>query len=273
MRAKRAQKGPKNHHVYRRNRHYRTSRRRCGTGRARRAGEGPLEEGRHPEERRAHGPEGGEEGQDCRPEGSRSPPAREQGRKGPGADQSGQGRQPSRTNEGHRLAGPQRPRVHQRHAGHQDGPQGGIRQTRGRRTIVLDGEVASPSPPSSPPGSGRGGLFSFWPRFLRALARPRPPWPTRSRRRRPSERKPNVAQQGPTLSFVAEVATPPTSLPVPNSARRCRIHGRLQPFFGNLVKRSPVSVQLGHLTRAQSIHTRSTSGFPQRYLRGLAVCN
>ncbi len=34
-----------------------TSRHRCGTGRARRAGEGPLEERRHPEEGRAQGPE------------------------------------------------------------------------------------------------------------------------------------------------------------------------------------------------------------------------
>jgi hypothetical protein len=44
---------------------------------------------------------------------------------------------------------------------------GGIRQTRGWRTGVLDGQVA-PSP-LRPPGSGRGGLFWLWPRFLPAL--------------------------------------------------------------------------------------------------------
>ena len=135
----------------------------------------PSKKGRQPEDGRAQGPEGGKEGQGCRPEGSqaqkgaqsrshqrgRYPPAREQGRKGPGVDQPDQGREPCRTDEDHRLAGPQCPRIHQRHAGHQDGAQGGIRQTRGRRAGVLDGQVASPSP-IRPPGPGRGGLFCVW---------------------------------------------------------------------------------------------------------------
>ena len=67
MRGTSAERIP-HHHVYRRNRHHRTSRRRCGTGRARCAGEGPLEEGRQPEEGCAQGPERGQgQGQD-RPE-------------------------------------------------------------------------------------------------------------------------------------------------------------------------------------------------------------
>jgi hypothetical protein len=41
----------------RRNNHYGQGRRRCGTGRARRAGEGAREEGRQPEEGRAQGQE------------------------------------------------------------------------------------------------------------------------------------------------------------------------------------------------------------------------
>ena len=45
------------HHDERRSHYYRKRRHRRGTGRARRAGEGPLEEGCQPEEGRAQGPE------------------------------------------------------------------------------------------------------------------------------------------------------------------------------------------------------------------------
>jgi hypothetical protein len=77
---------------------YRQSRRCCGTGRARRAGEGHLEEGCQPEEGRAQGQENrqGCQGQSsqARTQGYRAS-RREQGREDPGHDRPREGRYPS----------------------------------------------------------------------------------------------------------------------------------------------------------------------------------
>ena len=88
MRQPGAEKETKNQHDQRRNQH---SRYRCGTGRARRAGEGPLEETGQPEKGRAQGPES------------------RQGRKSQGrAEERGQGGQEIRqqANTGRSLASP-----------------------------------------------------------------------------------------------------------------------------------------------------------------------
>jgi hypothetical protein len=50
-------------------------------------------------------------------------------------------------------------------------PENGERTTASTRSIG--------SPPFRPPGSGRGGLFYFWPRFLPLPAKCQQPWPLR----------------------------------------------------------------------------------------------
>ena len=77
MRKASAEKDKQNQHDERRNQRH--SRHRCGTGRARRAGEGLLEEGRHPEEGRAQGPENR---QGCQSQGRRAEEGSEGGQKG-----------------------------------------------------------------------------------------------------------------------------------------------------------------------------------------------
>jgi len=134
MRDARAEKDTDTHDD-RRNQHHRQCRRRCGTGRARRAGEGPRQEGRRPEEGRALRPrkpptvpstepksmprrrrqprqrEDQQEGCQGRPQ-VRRPACREQGREDPGDDRPHKGCYPCRDHEEHPLAGAQRPGIH-----------------------------------------------------------------------------------------------------------------------------------------------------------------
>ena len=69
-------------------------------------------------------------------------------------------RHPEGDHESHRLAAAQRPRVHQRRPGKEDGTHGRVHQARGRRAGLQPAQVALPCP-VCPPGSGRGGLFCF----------------------------------------------------------------------------------------------------------------
>src|ERR1035437_8296855 len=107
MRANEAPERTTNHHDRRRSQQDRTTRRCCGTGRPRCAGESLLDGGRHQSEGRAQGPENGEREAQSRPEGTQGqenrtscqgderPAPPKQGRQGTGTGEPLQGGQPS----------------------------------------------------------------------------------------------------------------------------------------------------------------------------------
>ena len=115
------------HYDERRSHHYRKRRQCRGTGRARRAGEDLLEEGRHSEERRAQeqesrqgrqsqvlaeeGGQGWKEGQTSPRQGGQHATRRKQGRKDPGTDRAAQRGDPRRDRKSYGLAKTFDPRI------------------------------------------------------------------------------------------------------------------------------------------------------------------
>ena len=85
-------------------------------------------------------------------EGSQRPP-RQQNRQGPGPAQALRRRHPERTQESHRLAGTLGPRVPVRRPGQEDGADGHLHQSRGRRA-ALRGQRLKPN--ESVPSGRRG---------------------------------------------------------------------------------------------------------------------